>query len=209
MKHIILHFLVISLLASMFICCVERRGMLDDVEVDSNNIQKQYQKSWEKIYLKMILERIEETKITDLRYKELPPNSKEIRIWASFDKPSFRGLILSQNNEEWTALFIPPSGSSEKLEDSRLLPPPKMGWINLWAKLDSLEIMTLPDPMDVSEIDGSTVVVEIKNGDSYRNYKYSNLGKMNSNNHKKILEICETLSNEFNIELLKYFVPVK
>jgi len=206
-----LYFGTIILSTSLLICCGVKSEVLDVKHNNStenqNLTQSEYEKPWGKIYFREILERLEGTKITNLRDLELPSNSKEIRIWAGFDTFPLRGLILKQNNEEWMALFLPPLDSSNALENSRTLMPPKNGWGSLWEKLNRLEIMTLPDPMDIGEIDGRGVVIEIKNGNSYRTYKYSGVNKETGDKYKKVLEICNTLSSEFDIELLKYFKP--
>lgn len=209
MKDRIVKFLILTLATSFVICCAEKNTVLDVTKTNSNenqnSEQRRYEAIWQKLFFREINERIEGTEITNLRDLELPPDSKEIRIWVGFDLSPLRGLILKQNNEEWSALVLPPLDSSNTLRNPQILLPPKNGWANLWKKLEQLEIMTLPDPIDYGDIDGRGVVVEIKSGNSYRTYQYS-INNRTGDNYKKIKEICETLSNEFDIELLKYFM---
>lgn len=209
MKDRLLKFLALALLTISITDCSEKNKFFDVTETsplgNQNSMQDQYQKRWEKIYFRSINERMEGTEITSLRDLELPPDSKEIRIWAGFDTSPLRGLILKQNNQESSALFFPPLENSGISQNPRILSPPKNGWESLWDKLEKLEISTLSDPSDIAEIDGGSVIIEIKTSNSYKNYKYSGIEKNKTNNYKKILEICETLSREFDVDLLKYF----
>jgi hypothetical protein len=162
------------------------------------------QKLWERIFFRDINERIEDTDIKNLRNQEMSPNSREIRLWASFNP--LRGIILRQNEGGWSALYIPALDSaSNSLMAPRPLPLPHSGWISLWEKLEGLGIYTLPDAVDIgadnSYPDAKVAVIEIKTPDSYRTYMYNGLDTAKAPESKKALEICNTLSSEFGVQL--------
>jgi hypothetical protein len=169
---------------------------------DSSNAM--VQKTWERIFFKYIDDRIKDAGIKSLKEQEILPNSKEIRIWAG-TFPPFNGLIIKDINGQWSALYLPSIDSSSSNKSLMFLPAPKSGWSSLWQKLDALDIFTLPDGVDVGDniayTDLKGVIIEVKTADSYRAYMYSSLEKAQTPEAKKVLSICNTLSNEFEVTL--------
>lgn len=213
MRDKLLKCLICFLLACLNVCCLEKAKVIDTSEIDSIKVvyeSTQDKQLWKQLYFREINERLAKTEITDLKNSELTDDSKEIRIWVGFSTNPLRGLVLKQHNEESSALFVPPlyfnSGSPRP---PYLLLAPKSGWIILWEKLEKLEIMTLPDPIDTADIDGGSVVIEVKTSNSYRTYKYSSVTVRDNRDHKKVLEICNTLTDEFGVQLIKYYPEYK
>jgi hypothetical protein len=163
-------------------------------------------KNWERIYFKEISERIDGSDIKNLREQEMPPASKEVRVWVGFDLSPLKGIILKQTNGDWSARYVPPLGnSSNSPRASRPLTSPRTGWKSLWAKLESSGIYTLPDAADIGANnpypEARGVVVEIKTADSYRTYKYGGLHPAETQEVKNVVEIVNTLSDEFGVQL--------
>lgn len=181
----------------------------DFYEIEKN----QDVKRWEKIYLKSIDERINGTNIQSLKDLNLASDLIEVRIWVGFDNSPLRGIIFTkQSNGKIEGLFFPPLDNLNKPKTPRLLSSPKNGWDNLWKIISKLEILNLPDSLDIAKIDQGSVVVEIKTPDYYRNYKYSGVNDLESKaeneykaNYGKLKEFCNFLSDEFEIDLLKYY----
>ncbi len=204
-------FKIISLsVLLLLVSCNERERIPDDLQVNlspSPQLQTDPKdKRWERIFFKEIGSRIEGTDTLNLRDKEISPNSKEVRIWVGFDLYPLKGIILKQNDGNWTAEYFPPIKNSDtSAKKTQLLGEPKSGWKKLWEKLESLEIFTLPDSVDIGATnaypDGKGAVVEIKTFDFYRTYMYGGLATAKREESKKVLEICNTLSREFGIEL--------
>lgn len=213
MKNKIISCLVFTLLITSITCSSDKNRDFNtsySSPIDHQEpTQNQYQKSWEKIYFGEIIERIKGTDVKNLKDLVLPPNSKEIRIWAGFDTSPLRGIIIQQNNRVWSASYVPPLDSSNSSRNSQKLSLPKSGWEFLWKELQNLGIMTLPDPMDIAQIDERSVVIEVKTSDLYRTYKYSGVNNSKETNYKKVLEICNFLTNQFGVELCKYYKPQK
>jgi hypothetical protein len=216
MKSILLRYFIAILIISFTISCSNKDETFESAKASSleksKSTQNQIPKTWEKIFFREITERINGSEIKNLRDIEISPNSIEVRIWVGFDLSPLRGLILRQNNGEWTALYVPPIDSSD-LPRLRpyLLQPPKSGWESLWERLKSLEILTLPDATEIGLDDKSTfdsrgVVIEIKTKDSYRTYLYFGLNwEKRTEEQRKVFEICNTLSEEFGLHLYYYF----
>ena len=167
---------------------------------------------WEYLeFIPTVNERLKGTGMKPLRFEKLPPGSRQVRVWAGFDLRPLSGIILTQRNGEWAALYIPPleeaSNRSELTYQDLIksLPPPQSGWASFWERLEALGIYTLPDATEVgalnSYFDARVVVVEVKTPDSYRNYLYNGLATAKAPEAKKMSEIAETLSKEFRISL--------
>jgi hypothetical protein len=203
--------MIVSLCLFSLSCSVAKNKAFDNSRVQASETSKPnsttaVQKSWEPLYFRVINERIEGTELRRLRDQEIPPDSREIRIWTGFDLSPLRGIILRQDDEGWSARYVKPlDKSSETQRTPALLPPPKSGWKILWGKLEGSGILTLPDAIDIGADNPSpdigSVVVEIKTSDKYRTYKYEGLETSEHLEAQKLLKICRTLSDEFEIPL--------
>lgn len=163
-------------------------------------------KSWEPIFFEEISERIEGTDIKNLRDEALPSASREVRVWVGFNLSPLRGILLKQTSGVWSARYVPPAGGSAKTpRAARPLSSPRSGWNALWEKLESLGIYTLPDAVDIGVNnpypEATCVVIEVKTSDSYRTYKYSGLYPAEAPEVKNVVEIINTLSDEFGVQL--------
>ena len=83
---------------------------------------------------------------------------------------------------------------------------PQSGWEIFLTKIDALGIYDLPGEPDVvanrdAIKDGIAAVVEIKTSDSYRAYLYMGLQYYKEQEVKKIEEIIDLLSSEFQINM--------
>ena len=162
------------------------------------NTPPPFAKGWEEIYFKEIGSRIEGTPILPLRSKPMSPKTKEVRIWIGFGHQSLKAIILENNNGDWAAKFLPPvDKASELLDKSYITVMPKSGWATFWTKLDNLNIINADGDQDVIG-DAKGLVVEIRTGDSYRNYMY-NFPPDKSQEGLKAEEICNVLSSEFDL----------
>lgn len=164
------------------------------------------QKQWEPIFFREINGRIEGTGIKSLRDQEMPPRSREVRVWVGFGVAPLKGVILRQNGEDWSASYLPPSDSTSRAPlAARPLPAPKSGWQALHEKLEGLGIYTLPDAADIGAAntypDAVGAVVEIKTPDLYRTYKYGGLQPTDKPEIKNVIEILTSLSDEFGVPL--------
>lgn len=214
MRDTLLKCLICFLLAYLNVCCLEKAKLVDTSEIDLNKVngltQNQDKQSWEQLYFKEITAKINEVGVVDLKNLELVGDSKEIRVWVGFSTDPLRGLILKQQNEASSSLFAPPLyHNSSSPRPFYSLASPKSGWSQLWKKLEKLEIMTLPDLNDTADVDGGSVVIEIKTSNSYRTYRYSSVTVRNSEHHKRVLKICNTLTDEFGVQLIKYYPEYK
>jgi len=178
-----------------------------------NGLQKQKsepgkitQKAWERIFFPIIKKRLNGINIKDLKDQEMLSNSREIRIWVGFSIDPLKGIIMRENNGEWSAVYIPPSDYvSNKSLPPYTVPPPQSGWKSLWNNLERLGIYTLSDATDIGADnmypDAVGVVIEIKTPNSYRAYNYNGFATSEKPEAKKVKEIVATLSHEFRIVL--------
>jgi hypothetical protein len=211
MRYAVTIFLIILLSLSSLSCSTAKNGAHVDLRGSASDTSTTKstttgQKKWEPIFFRIINERLQGTDIKNLRDQEISSDSKEIRIWSGFDLYPLKGIILKQSGVDWSARYLPPLDDLPNTQKSSyFLPPPKSGWKKLWEKLESLDIISLPDATDIGannpSPDVGAVVVEIKTSDGYRTYKYDGLEASEHPEAKKMVKICKILSDEFKIQL--------
>lgn len=158
-------------------------------------------------FIPAVKERLEGTGFKPLKFDEVSPGSREVRVWVGFDLQPLSGVLLRQGNGDSKAKYVPPLATAPATYQESLLalPPPASGWDALWERLEGLGIYTLPDATEIDALniypDAKAVVIEIKTPDSYRFYMYNGLDTATAPEAKKVLDILRTLSEEFGISL--------
>jgi len=204
---------VFVLIISFFIFFIIQKGLFsyNKSTLTLSSKQELEEKPWEKIFSELTNERLGEINYSSLKEKPIISDSKEIRLWI-IDGSPLRGIILEKNISNWKAIQIPPKNTRKyNINLPVELPDPKSGWDSLIEKLDSLNLEKLPDMSELDigfhGYDATSVVIEIKNSDGYRNYMYRGLNfdriaKMEY--PKKVKDICLLLSEEFGIDMFYY-----
>jgi hypothetical protein len=126
--------------------------------------------TWRPIFFEEIDRVAAAARLEPLRDKHFGDGTTEIRVWEGFGHSPLKGYVLYRGkaSKGWI------------VEDRVSLRPvtPKSGWEAFWKALESSKIYSLPDsetlPGGVAVTDGTSYVVEIHTGKTYRNYFYSN-----------------------------------
>jgi len=175
--------------------------------------------SWEPIYFKGINKFSEAAKWPSLREVGVPAGSLEIRIWIEQMYNGDQVLRLCYHEDKWTGFFsnigyqhIKHNPNFEKIKDiydegllTSFLPvlalTPQTNWENLWKKVESLGILTLPDSSTLPNeriVPGSRgYIVEINDGVQYRTYHYSDPERQEWPEAGQFIQILKTLHYEF------------
>ena len=164
----------------------------EDSRVDKNH--------WEAIFFPEINERARLAKLTDLRGTLLKKNDLELRIWIGFGPVALKGFVLKRQNSIWSATYLRSINRLVVRNDyQKILAAPKSGWEALWKRLENDGVLTLPGATESSVQDGESFVVEIKTDSSYRTYMYNNPVAKGSPDGRNIIEIVQTIWEEFDI----------
>jgi len=162
--------------------------------------------TWEPIYFNAVDERAGIAKLPSLRELRLPNDDLETRVWIGFGLTALRGFDLKRSAGQWTGIYL--QGIRPKLSRSeyeRTLESPKSGWQKFWQKLVDKGILTLPDARAIGceggALDGVSYVVETSMDNAYRTYMYDNPQFATCKEAKRIIEIVETLDDEFGPQL--------
>ena len=155
---------------------------------------------WEAIFFREINERARLAKLRDLRGILLKKNDLELRVWIGFGPVALKGFVLKRRNSIWSATYLRSINRLVARNDyQKILTAPKSGWEAFWKRLENDGVLTLPGATQSGVLDGESFVVEIKTGSSYRTYMYDNPVAMKSPEGKNIIEIVQTIRDEFNI----------
>jgi hypothetical protein len=154
---------------------------------------------WKRIVMKEIEEREHKAQIPRLSSMELKPDDLECRVWIGFGLAPLKGFVIRRVNSKWSGLFLPSIkrlGNQSTLQ--KVIGEPKSGWNSFWKSLVELGI-TAPadDARRGGGLDGQSVVVEIKEGISYKAYMFMNPQDDDSAEAKAIMRIIRILSEEF------------
>ena len=112
--------------------------------------------------------------------------------------------MLRRSSGQWSAIHlrgirsnIPEEAYQEELG------APKSGWEACWSKLIELGIVTLQDAAEIQcstmVEDGMSYVVEINYDNTYRTYLYDNPSYAECEQARKMIEIGNTIAEEFGI----------
>jgi len=132
------------------------------------------------LYFETIDKRTDSARIGRLRSKRLGENELEFRIWYGFGLTVLQGYVLHRAaNGIWTGINLDSDFINQKFVDrSKHLYMPPEQWRTFWDSLKDHQVLTMPDgdAIHCSTIadDGFAYVVELKKGDSYRTYAYTN-----------------------------------
>ena len=178
--------------------------------------------SWEEIIFEFTDKLGAMAQWPSLRKTGLPNESLEVRVWIFIGR-SQGVLRLCRYDGKWAGFYTRAAyinakfirnGDKWKMEYEQdfihpfvsvLALTPQTNWENLWDKVEELGILTLPDssalPSQGGAVDGVSYVVEINDGAQYRIYRYGNPKHQKYPEAEKMLQIIETLRNEFNQSL--------
>jgi hypothetical protein len=163
--------------------------------------------SWEPIFFRVINRRTGTANLPALRAVSLPDEDLEVRVWVgSFGPYGEDGFILRRSSGRWSGIYLhgiserrPPEGNQEQ----KTPVTPKSGWEKLWQRLTGEGILTLPDAKaigcQVGGLDSISYVVEANAGGVYRTYMYDNPQDAKCDEAKRVIEISETLYDEFGL----------
>jgi hypothetical protein len=162
------------------------------------------QKAWKPIFFREIDKRARLAKLRDLSRTTLQKDDLELRLWIGFGLIPLEGVIMKKRNGQWSALHLRSiSPHLSRRDYQKPLAAPKSGWEPLWQHLVRDGILTLPDSSELKDEvlarDGESFVIEVNQGGAYQTYMYSNPHLQKWSEAKKIIEIVQTILNEFDI----------
>lgn len=154
---------------------------------------------WEPILFEPIDALARTARWTPLRQADLPKDALEVRVWIGFGLEPLQGIRLRREGDRWSAFHVTDRrGTLQAFQRREVMP--RSNWKNLWQKVESLGILTLPDssllPDEVHVLDGTSYVVEISDGARYRTYRYGNPQAQKWEEARKIVAIVGTLRDE-------------
>jgi len=139
-----------------------------------------------------------------LKSKNLSEDDIEFRVWASFGKKPLECFVISHIDGLWGGVFLEAINRINKPPYRSELRSPKPGWEQLWSKLVDAGLLTLPDSSQwengVRIKDGTSYVVEVKQGSVYRTYSYSDPSYQKWKEAKRMLRIADLLYKGFGIK---------
>lgn len=163
--------------------------------------------TWEKIFFESINERISSSKLSNLRFKALPKDDLEIRLWSGFGLSLLQGFVLKRSAGEWSAVDLDwvvsenRKGKRDVKQLDKKLDAPKSGWDAAWQRLVDAGILTLPDAKEINcsggATDGMSYVVEYNLKNTYRTYLYDNPDYAKCDEAKRMLQINKIIAEEF------------
>lgn len=144
-------------------------------------------------------------KLGNLRRVSLPEDDLELRVWIGFGVIPLEGFVIKRSSGRWLSTHLRSiSPRLARRDYQRTLQAPKSGWEPFWQHLTNEGVLTLPDSSELKgEIlaaDGESFVVEVKRGNSYRTYRYSNPDLQQWPEAKSILGIVQTVLDEFDVQ---------
>lgn len=159
---------------------------------------------WEPIYFRVIDSVARLSGQTDLRKTGLAEGDLEVRVWWGGGLEPLEGVTLRRAGGQWSAIHVKADHYYEPQNAARReLGPPKAGWEAVWRRLVDAGILMLPDASevgcDVVGLDGMAFVVETSENRTYRTYKYGSPMRAECNEAKQMMEIGDTLYEEFDL----------
>jgi hypothetical protein len=138
-----------------------------------------------------------------LRTVVLPENDLEVRFWYEGMEIIY-GVVIRRMGQQWSANWIYQTVDSKPSSTRMvLLDPPKSGWDVLWNKLVDAGILTLPDSphprCSSGALDGVGYIVETNVNRTYRTYMYGNPRLMKCPEAKQMVQLEQTLGDEFSL----------
>ena len=167
-------FVVLSIAALLAASCASRtdvNGNLGDGSLPEP-VRQIPDATWVTFFFEAIDERAERAGLDPLRIKRLPAQALEVRVWKGFGLRPLEGYVLRRDAPgQWRVwhLTMGPDAASRAIDaDGEVL----------FARLADLGLLTLPDSSTLPDerivTDGTSYVVEVHTGDTYRTYHYGN-----------------------------------
>jgi len=158
---------------------------------------------WERSFFESLEERTKAVGLPALRTVVLPEDDLEVRFWYE-GLEIISGVVIRRTGQEWSANWI--YQREDHLPSSAqmvTLAPPRSGWDVAWKNLVNAGILTLPDsprPQCPAEaLDGISYIVETNVNRKYRTFSYSNPQLMKCSEAKQMLQLQETIYQEFSL----------
>ena len=157
----------------------------------------------EPLFPEAIHERTEKANLPPLKSKNLSGDDIEFRMWVVFGEEPLEGFVVSRIGGRWGGTFLESINLTTRPPYRRELSP-KNGWEKLWSQLVDAGLLTLPDSSQLKDavevIDGTSYVVEVRQGSVYRTYAYVNPYYQKWREAKQMLKMANILYKEFGIE---------
>jgi hypothetical protein len=157
----------------------------------------------EPLFSEPIQKRAEQANLPWLKSKNLRGDDLEFRVWIGFGKAPLEAFVVSRSGGQWQGRFLERINIINKPPYRRELSP-RSGWEQLWSELVDAGLLTLPDSSqlksEVRAFDGTSYVVEVKQGDVYRTYAYLNPYFQKWQEAKQMLRIADLLYTRFGIK---------
>jgi hypothetical protein len=157
----------------------------------------------EPLFADSINERAKQASLPRLRSKNLSEDDIEFRVWVGFGKKPLEGFVISRIDGQWRGVFLESMNFTNKPPYRRELSP-KPGWEKLWRQLVDARLLTLPDSSQLKDEvrvkDGTSYVVEVKQGGVYRTYGYMNPSCQKWKEAKRMLRIADLLYKGFGLK---------
>jgi hypothetical protein len=141
--------------------------------------------------------------LTRLRSKTLASDDLECRVWVGFGLKPIEAFILTRTSGKWGGEFLESINQTTKPPYRRNISP-AAGWDQFWNDLLDAGLFTLPDssqlPDEAMVLDGTSYVVELRQGSVYRTYSYQNPDWQKWPEAKQMLRVAELLYSGFGVE---------
>jgi hypothetical protein len=157
----------------------------------------------EPLFAETIRKRAEKANLPPLKSKKLSGDDIEFRVWVGFGLKPLEGFVVSCEDGRWEGTFFESIIPTNKPPYRKELFP-KSDWERIWGKLVDADLLTLPDSSQLKDEarvrDGTSYVVEVKQGSVYRTYGYMNPAHQKWKEAKQMLRIADLLYKEFGIK---------
>lgn len=155
----------------------------------------------DKRHKKQLIEASRKIKIPVLKDAKFKDNEAELRIWM-IDDLITASFIIERKNQQWKARDILFDNLRGKMKRDDFLKP-KNGWesLNQYLKDNKLDfdLQLTPEEEDFPiHPDAWYFIIEAREGKKYNMYWY--IYNTNVEDGKKVQNLCEKISEEFNLE---------
>jgi len=155
------------------------------------------------LFAESINKRAKQASLPRLKSKNLSEDDIEFRVWVGFGKKPLEGFVISRIDGHWGGVFLESMNFTNKPPYRRELSP-KPGWEKMWSQLVDAGLLTLPDSSQLKDEvrveDGTSYVVEVKQGGVYRTYAYMNPDYQKWKEAKRMLRIADLLYKGYGIK---------
>jgi hypothetical protein len=157
---------------------------------------------WERAFFEELEERTSRAGISDLRKTVLPDRDLEMRFWYDHFE-DIQGLILRRSGGSWSATYLKQKSHRDLAFETKATGPPKAGWEDVWTRLVSAGILTLPDQSQTNckseALDGVGYVVETSANGKYKTFRYGNPQLLNCDQARLVQSIEMIVGEAFGL----------